>query len=196
MKKIALFVAALFSAAYAATAQVNVDYDQKVDFSRYRTFGFQPGRIIRDLDLVDTDSSLINKNVQAVVTAELTRQGLTRVDAGADLDITFMAGAKRKQEIENAMNTPGFGFGWGYPYWQYFDTDGWWSAGWNNWWVNEYDQGTLILDIYDTKTRELVWRAYAVSNINNYNERKFVERVVPKALRQFPPHGRNVARRR
>jgi hypothetical protein len=74
--------------------------------------------------------------------------------------------------------------------------DGWWSAGWNTWWVNEYEQGTLILDLYDTRTKQLVWRAYAVSTINNYNERKFVERVVTKALMQFPPREKQTARRR
>jgi hypothetical protein len=186
MRKIALFVASLSLSAYASTAQTHVDYDRKVDFSKYRTFGFQPGRIIRDLDLPDTDSSLINKHVQEVVTAELTKKGLSPVAADADLSITFMAGAKQKQEMENAMTNQRFGYGWGNPYWQYFAVDGWWSAGWNDWWVNEYEQGTLILDIYDTRTKELVWRAYAVANINNYNERRFVERVVNRALMQFP----------
>jgi hypothetical protein len=196
MKKIALFVASLLAAATAATAQVNVDYDHKIDFSQYRTFRFEPGRIVRNLDLKDTDSSLINANVQQAVTAELSRKGLSPASAHADLTVTFLAGAKKKQEVENAMTDPGFGVGWGYPYGRYFAAGGWWGAGWNTWWVNDYEQGTLILDLYDTRTKQLVWRAYAVSDISNYNEGKFVEREVTKALKRFPPHEKHTARRR
>lgn len=195
MRKIPLFIASLLAAATFATAQVNVDYDHKVDFSQYRTFQFEPGRIIRNLDLKDADSSLINANVQEAVTADLGKKGLSPATGNADLTVTFLAGAKKKQEIENAVTSPGFGPGLGFPYGRYYATGGWWGTGWDDWWVNDYEQGTLLLDIYDTKTKELVWRAYAVSDINNYNERKFVDKEVDKALKHFPPREKRAARR-
>ncbi|GAB2590748.1 DUF4136 domain-containing protein [Spirosoma areae] len=170
--------------ALSAKCQINVDYDHTVDFGQYKTFAFAPGKAMRQLGVKDNDSTFINKNIQETVTQILSKKGLSFANNNADITITFIAGAKEKKEIENYIGSPQFGFGYGQ---QFYGAGGWWGPSWNNWWVNQYEQGTLILDIYDTKTNELVWRAYAVSNITNFNEQKFVDREVNRALKRFPP---------
>lgn len=189
-----LLTSCLLLGTLSATCQINVDYDRSVDFSKYRTFAFAPGTIMRKLGLKDSDGTLINRNVNVAVTEVLTKKGMAFAETGADLTITFMAGAKEKKEIESYPITPGVGYRYGFR--RFYGAGGWWGPAWNNWWVNRYEQGTLILDIYDNKTKELVWRAYAVANIRNYDERKFVDRQVEKALKHFPPREKHASRNR
>ncbi|GAB3220398.1 DUF4136 domain-containing protein [Spirosoma arcticum] len=99
-------------AAQAAKCQINVDYDHAVDFNKYRTFGFAPGKVMRKLDVKDSYSTLINNNVKEAVTQILSKKGLSSAEVKADLTITFMAGAKEKKEIENYIVSPRFGYGY------------------------------------------------------------------------------------
>jgi hypothetical protein len=181
-----LFVVLLTLGAFGAQAQVHVDFDKKVDFTKYKTFKFQPGKVIRQLGLKDTTSTFMNQYIAEAMTKDLATKGLTPSGANPDLVITYVAGAKQKKEVENFMSGPGFYS----PYSRFYGYRGWWGPQWNNFWVNNYEEGTIIIDVYDAKTNELVWRAYAVSPITNYNEQKFVTKEIGKSFKHFPPrHG-------
>lgn len=174
-----------------AAAQVGVDYDHAVDFSRYRTFGFSPGRIVPGPNLAATDSTLLNLVVRDAVAMRLEAKGFTPSAERPDLTATFVAGARDKQQIERFVSGPaGKGMSLGNPGGRYYAPSGWWGDSWESWWVNEYEQGTLILDLYDTRTGELVWRAYLEVDINTNNDTKLVNRQIAKALKHFPPGGK------
>jgi hypothetical protein len=173
----------LMLAGLTATAQVHVDFDKKVDFKNYKTFKFESGKVIRKLGVTDTDNTFMDANVKAAITQDLQSKGLTASDSNPDLIITYLAGAREKQEVQNYISNPGFF----YPYYRFYSLGGWWGPQWNNFWVTHYEEGTIIIDVLDAKTDQLVWRAYAVSPINNYNEAKFVQKEVSKSFRHFPP---------
>lgn len=177
-------LALLLLTALASQAQVHVDFDKKVDFKNYKTFRFEPGKVIRKLGVRDTESTFLNQYIDEAVTKALVAKGLTPTTTHPDLVITYLAGAREKQQVQNYMTNPGF-----YPYSGFYGMGGWWGPGWNNFWVRNYEEGTVILDIYDAHKTELVWRAYAVSSINNFNEKKFVEKQISKSLKHFPPKG-------
>ncbi|MCU0418080.1 MAG: DUF4136 domain-containing protein [Cyclobacteriaceae bacterium] len=174
---------ALCVLALASLAQVHVDYDRNVNFKGYKTYRFEPGRIIRQLGLQDTVSSLINQHVEAALSTQLRQKGLSESGTNPDLIVTFIAGAREKREIHNYLTTPGFF----YPYYRFYSLNTWWGPQWNNFWVDNYEEGTLIVDIIDSKTDHLIWRGYGVAPINRFNEEKFVERELGKLLKQFPP---------
>lgn len=168
-------------------AQVHVDYNRKIDFSKYKTFRFEPGKVIRRLGVRDTNTTFLDQYIDDAVTQDLVSKGLSPATTGhADLVITYLAGAREKQEVQNYMMNSGF-----YPYSGFYGygMGGWWGPGWNNFWVRRYEEGTVILDVYDARQAQLVWRAYAVSSINNFNEKKFVDREVHKSFKHFPPRG-------
>jgi hypothetical protein len=55
-------------------------------------------------------------------------------------------------------------------------------------WVNSYPEGTLVIDVIDRKSRELVWRgvgAGAFPQMNPSNEK--VDKRVTRILQTFPP---------
>lgn len=178
-----LFSMVLMLVAFGAQAQVHVDFDKKADFKKYKTFKFETGKVIRQLGVKDTTNTFMNQYIDEAVTKDLVSKGLTPSNTNPDLIITYLAGAKEKQEIQNYMSSPGFYS----PYYRFYGLSGWWGPQWNNFWVSNYEEGTIIIDMYDAKTDQLVWRAYAVSSINNFNEQRFVTKEIAKSFKHFPP---------
>ena len=74
-----------------------------------------------------------------------------------------------------------FGYGgYGYPYGGY----GYGSHGV----VTTYTEGTLVIDIIDAGTNELVWRGSAVSPMSDETyDAKDINKAVEKILEEFPP---------
>ena len=55
--------------------------------------------------------------------------------------------------------------------------------------VSEYTQGSVIVDVIDPKTMELIWRGQGVATVSDdpatYN--KELDKSVSKILNSFPP---------
>jgi hypothetical protein len=141
--------------AYAAKPQIQ--WDEAYDFTTVKTFQWQ----------ANPDSSLEKRNPfmhSRVVTAieyELTATGLTEVQSNPDVYVTYHTSTENKVRLES--DSYGYGFG-GY------GTVGWGHYGYGMAYggpvstttrVVEYDEGTLVVDIWDAKTKQLVWRGTA-----------------------------------
>ena len=76
---------------------------------------------------------------------------------------------------------------WGYSYPRYY---GGWGGG--NVDVTTYDEGTLIFDLIDYKTKQLVWRGSATaalaSNPSPEQQEKNLQTVVQKVFAAYPPN--------
>ncbi len=174
----------LLLVAITSHAQVNVDFDKNVDFGKFKTFRFEPGIMIHQLGVKDNNTQSANQYIKEAITKRLVAKGLTPSNHNPDLVVTFLAGARDKTQVENYVNSYSY-----YPYTPFYGygMNGWWGPRWNNFWVRKYEEGTVIFDVYDAHKPELIWRAYAVSSINNYNEKKFVNRQIEKSFKHFPP---------
>jgi len=57
--------------------------------------------------------------------------------------------------------------------------------------VNSFEQGTLVIDVADPKTRQLVWRVTGADPVNLKNspdrKKKNLEKAIDKMLKEFPP---------
>lgn len=170
---LALLTAALLTGiAGCATMSVTTDYDQDVDFSEYKTFNWvkqkpkiPPRRRI--------DAALLDKRIRDAVEAELAFKGFRRVTGGIpDFLVAYHLGA------ENKVDVSAFGYRYG--------PGGRWVGRQVE--VHRYKEGSLILDIVDFDTRQLIWRGTAVGAIYSPAdlERKLLE-AVGKALDEFPP---------
>lgn len=75
----------------------------------------------------------------------------------------------------------GFGWGWGWGW------NPWWGAGMNN--VTVTQEGTLYIDFFDAKTREMIWQGegfgYITKNVEKKDAR--IKEFVDKILAQYPP---------
>ncbi len=163
---------------------VKTDYDKNVNFAQYHTFAFQPGRIVTRLGTPDPNNTLVADRIRDAVVNQLSAKGLQLNTQNPDLVATYIAGAKTKQDIESMgpdpYNSPYFGGPFG------FRRDAFWGPGYNQFYTTTYTQGTLILDLIDPHTKQLVWRAYVSGPVDNPDQ-KTVNNAVAAALKNFPP---------
>ncbi|MEJ6535213.1 MULTISPECIES: DUF4136 domain-containing protein [Pseudoalteromonas] len=141
MKNLLIASTVLLLAACAKTP--SLDYDKSADFSNYKTFSWVPNASLTENVVNYQISPLTEKRVREAVNAQLEKNGMKLVDmAQADVLLNYHASVDTKINVQT-MNM-------GYNYW---------GVGHNTYTVtNEYDVGTLILDVVDKSSNQLVWR--------------------------------------
>lgn len=155
------------------TVKVASDYDQKVDFNQYKSFAFfKPG--IDKADISDLDK----KRILRAIEAEMIAKGFTKSD---DPDLLVSIFTKTKENINIYQDRYyGYGYGWGWYPW-------YWGAGPNT--VSTTSEGTLYIDLIDSKDKELVWQgmgtAALAKEVNKKQER--INEIVEKILEKYPP---------
>jgi hypothetical protein len=79
----ALIGVALF-AACLCFGKVKVQFDKKIDFSRYKTYQWFPPRVLTKSGIQEDDPT-VSPLIRAAVNREMTRRNLTEVPSGGDL---------------------------------------------------------------------------------------------------------------
>ena len=53
----------------------------------------------------------------------------------------------------------------------------------------DYKEGTLVVDLYDAKTKQLIWRGSAEDTVSNdaAKNEKNLDKSVVKMFKKFPP---------
>ena len=169
-RRIWLSMATTILSATALSAQdVKTDYDRNVDFSQYKTYSWANIRT----------ESLWTDRIRDTVSSALSAKGWTRVESEGDITIMAMEMTAERRTLKTYYDT--FGGGWGAR----------WGGGWGTATTTEqtYTVGTLVLDLFDTKTRMLVWRGSASDTLSSKSDRniKKLEKGVHKMFAQFPP---------
>jgi hypothetical protein len=164
----ARYLLVLLAGALLLTAKVTTDYNKKVSFDNYKSYSW--------LD-VKADP-LWTDRIRDSVDKELTAKGWAKVPSGGDASIAAFASRKTQQRIETFYT--GFGGGW---YWRGFD-DG--TAVTT---VEDVPVGTLVVDIFDTPTKKLIWRGVATEALSDKPEKneKKLEKAVEEMFKNFPP---------
>jgi hypothetical protein len=162
---------AVLTAALAgcSTLKTSVAWDEKADFARYKTWMWKDDGSIRD--------PTWNRRFQSVMEDELAKHGLKRVTADPDLWVVVHGRINAETRVESY--SPAWGYGWGY----------WASPSITT--VYEIPVGTIIVDLVDPKTKELVWRATAGDTIRANKENEEREQrlrdVLAGLFAGFPP---------
>jgi hypothetical protein len=170
LRKAPLFLAALLVAG-CSSVETHVDYDRAANFSSYRTFAFK--------DVRTPDNPISLKRVRAAVTRTLGSRGLAE-SAGEKPDLWVVLHTRAHRQTQVTTYNPGWGWGWG-----------WRGAYWNAAYVRQIPIGTLMVDLVDTKAKELVWRGSA-SRVVDADESpqtrdEKVQQAVDKLFDGFPP---------
>lgn len=158
--------AVLLAAAGLAGAQdVSVNYDKTYDFSKLRTFAVQVGEAGQD--------PFLEKHFVNSVTEALKAKGWTPAEA-ATADATVMLHGK--SETRKQLNAYG--------------TGGWrWGGGMGSAQLTDYKVGTIVVDIFETKSKSLLYRGTAGDEMSDKSEKneKKIDKAVSKMLKDFPP---------
>jgi hypothetical protein len=161
-------VAMFFVLTAAAFAQqVKIDYDRTVNFDQYKTYSWQK---------VETKNPLWVDRIKSAVDAALTAKGWTQVPSDGNISLVAIEATKNQQTLNTFYN--GFGGGWR-----------WGGFGNATTTVDNYKVGTLVLDMFDTQTKKLVWRGSASDTLSDKTDKniKNLDKGVQKMLKQFPP---------
>lgn len=151
---------------------VHQNFNPTANFGQYRTYRWHSANI-SGLDQQIGNRELVERSVKIAVESELVKRGMGPDTASPDLLIAYYVSVGADQEgVTTNPSSLNYGFS-GIPG---FRDD------------NNYREGTLIIDLIEAGTNELVWRGWAEAEVDadNLTESKII-RVVVNILSQYPP---------
>jgi hypothetical protein len=167
-KRFALSLAGFLLTAATAWAGVKTDYDHNANFAQYKTYSW--GKI-------QTANGLWDERVKDAVAAQLAAKGLTEVPSGGDVLVAARDAIHNQQQLNTFYD--GFGgrrwFGGG--------------MGMATTTVDNYKVGTLVVELFDGHSKNLIWRGSASDTLSGNSDKniKSLDKNVQKMFEHFPP---------
>jgi len=160
--------------ASASFAEVKTDYDRAANFRQYKTYSWQN---------VNTRDPLMVNRIKAAINAQLAAKGWAEVPSGGDAALVAMETTHNQQTLNTFYD--GFGGGWR---WRGFGGFGEATTT-----TETYMVGTLIVDIFDAKTKNLIWRGSDSDTLSNNSDKniKELDKNVKKMFDHFPPQAKS-----
>ncbi|MGA9271456.1 MAG: DUF4136 domain-containing protein [Lutimonas sp.] len=187
MKKISrkILILSLFAFVLnSGFAQVTADFDKSVDFNNYKTYSFggwqdDSGKILNDIDkdrmrkafqeeFAARNMKIVTENADAVVVLYLVINRETSTTAYTNYTGGMGYGARRGW----GMGVGGVGMG----------------SSTTTFSENDYQQGTLVVDIYDASDKKLIWQGTSQSTVqeNPSKREKTIPKRVGKLMKKYP----------
>jgi len=167
----------LLLSVYPAFAETHSNFDKQYDLATLKTFDFkEQRRISRD---PIADNQIWANDIRSAITVDLTSHGMKKDGAEApDFLVAFYVGLKERYDVRYL----GYGMPLLGPRYRGF------HAGWPNdfdAWAVPFTESTLIVDIIDARTNQLVWRGYNEDPINLGKADKDFQHAVSDVLKRF-----------
>lgn len=182
-KQLTFLTACLLTVICASAQETHYNYDRSANFASYKTYQWVdlpgPGGTVPD--------QLIDQAIKRAVDEQLALKGFTRVEKDADLKVAYHAVIHE----EKGINLSAFGNGggpWG----------GWgggpWGGGGSGTVTGQTSTipvGMLLIDLYDSAKKQLIWRGDATKTIDlkkdpdkNYRN---LQKAMAKLFKNYPP---------
>ncbi len=192
--------AAFTLAACASGIQVRTALSPDASLKGLRTFRVLPTPRPKIAGAVQSSSdpmlvnSISNRALRNDLTQAFAGLGYVGSDSNPDFCVAYYASTKQQLDVSY----------WDYGYtWQPHWWGGWgrrWGRGWGPDWgvqplVTQYTQGTVIVDVFDPKTKELLWRGQGIAAVTD-NERGYerdLNQTVEAIVDKFPAASGKVA---
>jgi uncharacterized protein DUF4136 len=155
---------------------IKTDYNGTANFAALRTYAWQPDA---KLDTGDPrfDTLQIDREIRAVVDAALAAKGMHKTESAS---VDFLVGYRASMASGSSTVTRQRQLG---------DTDASWGFVGSN--TVDYETGTLVLEMTDPNTRQMLWRAGAsavvIEQISSSERRERIGKAVQKMMDKFPP---------
>ena len=149
----------------AVGQQVSVNYNHDASFAQYHTYAWGSNN---DNQI---QNSILTQVAQQDINTAMEGKGLQMVQESQNPDLILTAsGGMKRQTSYSAWGMRGIGGGMGgiSP--------------------EQSVEATLIVDLYDAKTKSLVWRGIGQNTLNNNGNKnqEMVEKAVQKMFKQWP----------
>ncbi len=180
MRALPLSAALLSLALLGACSSYHVtyDYDVTASYGKYKTFDYYTSK-----KGTGGTTSLMDKRVRASVEKELQAKGFTmETKADPDFLVTYYP-VVHERKVRTTTHV-GMGGGWGFrPFYG--------RVGVSSSQVHHYKEGTIVIEIVDFKSNQLIWQGAAAGALTGLENPEDANEVVPKAVRdilaKFPP---------
>ena len=182
-KNVIAVLSAVFWIVGCSSVQVRSDWDQSVVFSQFETIAFMD-------DNAQALNGLIDGRIRRALVDDLTAKGFEMVGSTADADLVL--GFQVVTENRRSYSTVSTGWsGRGYRH----SRGGWSSPGMTTVTtqtrVRTYTVGALVVAIFESENKELVWEASGSRRIDPSRgpseSESLIRDVVERVLRDFPP---------
>ena len=156
--------------AITAAQDVKVDFDKAFDFSTVKTYSIKIG--------TPWGNNISERRVLAEIDEAIAGKGWKKVDEGQANILVILHGAT---QTKHSATTFYSGMG-GYRY-------GGMGMGTAQTVVDEYRVGTLVVDMFEPKAKNLVFRGTAQDELSDNPEKnaKRLEKASTKLFKDFPP---------
>jgi hypothetical protein len=173
----AALAAAIVCGSSPVLAATHSDYTKSYPLQTLKTFEFkQQHRISRD---PLANNELWANDVREAVRNDLAGHGIEQATNGKpDFYVAFYVGLQDRYDVNYVP--------YGLPVFHRGFRTGWWGwpRGYDVWAV-PYTQSTVIVDIIDAHTNQLVWRGYDTDTLNAKNPDKTLSKAVDNVLSRF-----------
>jgi hypothetical protein len=163
---------ALLTTACGYGIKTSTDYDRSVRFSNYQSFFIVKGN--------PSGNPMLDQRAAEDVANALTNKGWLDVPEGqGQAAVVVHAATKTKHTYETLYD--GWG-GWGW-------RRGWGGLGGPTTFVNDYKVGTLVVDIFDAKTKQAMWHGNASDVLSDSakSNAQATQQAIDKMFSAFPP---------
>jgi len=170
MRYIIISLLTLFLSA-CSTLTTSVDYDTHYNFKRVHTFA-----IVHKIK--EGENTLTNQRIEKALKKTLQAKGLKETDPkSADLVFLYHVNVQNKTDIYTDYQMVGYGRYGG----MVISTPR----------TYNYEEGKLIIDAYNPKTNQTVYRAVAIDELPDkktpQEREEYIQKVIAKTLENFPP---------
>jgi hypothetical protein len=154
--------------ALALAQDVNTDFDPKAPFATFKTYAWTKGE--------PAQNPLNETRVHDGVGQRLKAAGLKEVAADPDVYVATHVMTQEKKQL--------YATGFGGPYR--------WGGGMGTASVETYVVGMLVVDMYDGKTKQLVWRGTATDTMSDKPEKNAqkISKAIEKMFKKYPPEAK------
>lgn len=157
----------LIAGSSSAFASTHSDFSKSFPLQTLKTFAFKEQRRISRDPLAN--NQIWANNIRDAIRTDLTEHGYVEASNGQpDFYVAFYVGLQDRYDV-SALD-------YGLPV---FHRRGWWGwpRGYDVWAV-PYTQSTVIVDVIDARTNQLVWRGYDTGALNSGKPEKTLDAAV------------------
>jgi len=176
---LSLAIACVIVLSACSTLRVGEDFDHQASFTRYHSYN------LMEREHHGTANPLVVQRARDAIEAELKRKGFAAAATAeqADLIVDFTIGSRDRTDIESFPSSD-VASGW-------WDARGWWEPYWGNGVdVRTYKEGTLSIDVFDSRTHRPVWHGWAKKELTRSDlehSEAPIQTAVAAVLKNFPP---------
>lgn len=170
----------------ATNLTTDVDQSNYANFSDYKTYAWiDDGFSLSSTQAPSVANPLNHQRIETAIDSALAKKGYRRVSADkADIVIAGAIGANQQLRVSRNYNSLGYYGGHN----RFFGRGLIGTNGLNNGLdIQTYREGVLVLDVFETKSKEAVWHGSAMKRLNKkYTPPQLIDEAVMTLLESFP----------